>query len=406
MMGTLGLYIARKFAGIVAWAFVAVFSLVLVVQLVELMREAADAEAGFRDLFVMALFFTPSVVVTAAPFTVLLAAMLCFAVMARHAELVAARAAGVSAWRLITPALVAAVLLGVFTFAIYNPLAAAFAARFEALQEQILEKDGSRLSVTGDGIWLRQGDAAGQTVIRARRASEDLSRLWRVSVFRFDTGDGLIGRLEARTAVLAPGEWRLSDVRSWRLAEPETPPAQGLPEAPGDDAPDSTGAPGAPGAPDSTDAPGAADVADRASATLYDEVTLPTDLTLERIEESFAPPRTVSFWALPGFIDTLEEQGFTSRRHRFHWHALLATPAVFAAMVLIGGAVSMRHRRFGGLGGMALAVLLAGFSYFFLSDISGALGASGAVPVILAAWGPPMAGMLAALGLLLHLEDG
>ena len=50
-----------------------------------------------------------------------------------------------------------------------------------------------------------------------------------------------------------------------------------------------------------------------------------------------------------------------------------------------------RHVRFGGLGYMALGCVVAGFGYFFLSDIANALGASGAVPVMLAAWAPPMA---------------
>jgi lipopolysaccharide export system permease protein len=75
-------------------------------------------------------------------------------------------------------------------------------------------------------------------------------------------------------------------------------------------------------------------------------------------------------------------------------------------MVLVGAAFSMRHVRFGGLGLMALGCVMAGFGYFFLSDITNALGASGAVPVPIAAWAPPLSAMLFALGLLLHLEDG
>ena len=75
-------------------------------------------------------------------------------------------------------------------------------------------------------------------------------------------------------------------------------------------------------------------------------------------------------------------------------------------MVLIGAAFSMRHARFGGLGIMALGCVMSGFGFFFLSDIANALGASGAVPVPLAAWAPPFSAVLFAVGLLLHLEDG
>jgi lipopolysaccharide export system permease protein len=53
-----------------------------------------------------------------------------------------------------------------------------------------------------------------------------------------------------------------------------------------------------------------------------------------------------------------------------------------------------------------LGCVLSGFGYFFLSDIASALGSSDAVPVLIAAWAPPISAVLFALGLLLHLEDG
>ena len=100
----------------------------------------------------MAFLHAPSITIAAAPFTVLLAAMVSFAVLARRSELVVTRAAGVSVWRLITPALVVAALLGVFAFAVYNPIASAFAARFETLEQRYFDRSSSRL--VG---WLRCG---------------------------------------------------------------------------------------------------------------------------------------------------------------------------------------------------------------------------------------------------------
>ena len=141
-------------------------------------------------------------------------------------------------------------------------------------------------------------------------------------------------------------------------------------------------------------------------AIAVDEMRIPTDLTVEHIIDSFAAPQTISFWKLPGFIQILEESGFSSDRHRMHWFSLLSAPVIFVAMVLIGAAFSMRHARFGGLGIMALGCVFSGFGYFFLSDIANALGSSGSVPVTIAAWAPPASAVLFAVGLLLHLEDG
>jgi lipopolysaccharide export system permease protein len=371
---TLSLYIAQRFLGIAAGAFVAVFLLVVIVDLVELMRRSGDSQAGFADLVGMALLHAPAITITAAPFTVLLASMTCFAMLARSSELVVTRAAGVSVWRLLTPALLAAIGLGIFVFTVYNPLAAAFARKFEILEQRYFERSSSRLSVSTDGLWLRQGGPDGQTVIRAQGASGTGGRLWKVNVFQFDSNDLFYRRIDARAALLEDKAWRLTGVRRWDLLSLEI------------------------------DNAGSSAIATRPE--LVDEMRIATDLTTESIQESFAPPVTISFWKLPKFIRLLEVSGFSSSRHQLHWHSLLAIPVVFFAMVLIGAAFSMRHVRFGGLGYMALGCVLSGFGYFFLSDIAAALGASGAVPVLIAAWAPPASAVLLALGLLLHLEDG
>jgi lipopolysaccharide export system permease protein len=371
---TLGLYIAQRFLSIAVGMFVAVFLLVVIGDLVELMRSSGGSTARFTDLVGMALLHAPAITITAAPFTVLLASMTCFAMLARSSELVVTRAAGVSVWRLLTPALLTSIGLGVFIFTIYNPLAATFAKKFEYLEERYFERSSSRLSVSAEGLWLRQGGPGGQTVIRAQGASGSIDRLWKVNVFQFDAQDRFFRRIDARSALLEGKAWRLTGVRRWDLLTLDI------------------------------DNAGSSDLVTRPK--LADEMRISTDLTTESIHESFAAPVTISFWKLPKFIRLLETSGFSSNRHRLHWHALLAVPAVFFAMVLVGAAFSMRPARFGGLGYMALGCVLSGFGYFFLSDIAAALGASGAVPVLVAAWAPPVSAVLFALGLLLHLEDG
>jgi lipopolysaccharide export system permease protein len=53
-----------------------------------------------------------------------------------------------------------------------------------------------------------------------------------------------------------------------------------------------------------------------------------------------------------------------------------------------------------------LFALSGGFAIFFLRNFAQVLGENGQIPVYLAAWTPPVAAILMALGLLLHLEDG
>jgi len=300
--------------------------------------------------------------------------MMTFAMLARSSELVVTRAAGVSVWRLLSPVLISATLLGIFAFAVYNPLASAFTEKFDVLEQRYFDRSSSRLAVSGKGLWLRQGGEQGQTVIRAQHADSTIERLEDVTIFQFDRMDRLYRRINAETAILGDQVWNLTGVLRWNLSDrQETDIETSMAEM---------------------------------RATSLPEMNIPTELTAERIQDSFAAPETISFWELPEFIALLDESGFSSSRHRLHWLRLAAQPAVFVAMVLIGAVFSMRHQRFGGLGYMALATVIAGFGYFFLSDIAGALGASGAIPVMLSGLGPPLAAVLLSLGLLLHLEDG
>lgn len=368
MSRTLALYLARRFLGTLGAMLLAVLVLVLLVDLVELLRRASDREAGFPELVRLALLHALPVATTTFPFVFMLAAMATFARLARGSELVVTRAAGVSAWRLLAPVVVAAALLGVVAFAVVNPISAAMLTRYETLEARLLKGRESLLSISREGLWLRQSGTGGQVVIRARQSNGEGTELFDVSFFRFGERSELLGRTEAREARLGAGHWHLAEVRDWVFdpARPDAPPA----------------------------------------LTVAATLDVPTDLTSDRILESFASPDAIGFWDLPAFIATLAASGFATQRHEMHFQSELARPLLFAAMVLIGAAFSMRHSRSGGVGWMLLAATLTGFALFFVSDITQALGASGAIPAVLAAWVPPSAAALLALGLILHLEDG
>jgi lipopolysaccharide export system permease protein len=234
------------------------------------------------------------------------------------------------------------------------------------VEDALRGRDASRLSVSADGLWLRQADAGGQTVIQAARANPDGTLLRQVRLHRFDRDGRLYERIEAGTARLGTGTWLLDAATRW---------ARG-PDGRFERGPQTVG------------------------------LRLPTALTRDQILDSFSPPETLSFWELGRFIGQMEEAGFSGRRHRLFLHSELAKPALFTAMVLIGAAFALRPARFGQVGVMMLLAVLAGFSLYFLKDFAESLGANGAVPLIVAAWTPPLAAILLALGLLLHLEEG
>jgi lipopolysaccharide export system permease protein len=136
------------------------------------------------------------------------------------------------------------------------------------------------------------------------------------------------------------------------------------------------------------------------------DILLNTDLTTTQIQDSFASPMSLSFWQLPAFIRTLEKAGFSALRHRIYWHSTLASPILLCAMIFVAAVFSLRLPRRGGVVSLIVAGVATGFTVYFLTNLINALGQSGEMPVVLAAWAPAMITLMIGGGLLLHLEDG
>ncbi len=364
LSNTLSFYIGRNFLLSFAVLFGLFLLLILLFDTVELLRRAANKpDIGFSLVMEMAFLKLPHMGQQAFPFAVLFGGMAAFWRLARSHELVITRAAGVSVWQFLLPVLGLAFLLGLFQIGVLNPLASTTISRYERIEAINLEGKKSFLALSKSGLWLRQANAEGQSVVHSKfvlQVGQEVE-LRDVIVFNYKGADQFSGRIDAEVARLEDGFWHMTN--AW-VHNPEMPPR------------------------------------------FEKDYWLATDLTLNRIQDSFAPPETMSFWDLPGFITTLTKAGFSAVRHRLYWHSLLASPFLMCSMVLIAATFTLRHARQGGGAYVVGGGLLAGFILYFFSDIVFALGLSDSIPVILAAWTPSGVATLLGLATLLHLEDG
>lgn len=332
-----------------------------------LRRSATKPDATFALVTEIAALRLPFVAMQILPFAILLGGILAFWRLTRSSELIVARAAGVSAWHFLSAPLLCAVLIGGLATCGVSPLSSAMLSRAEVLDNAYLRTGGGPSALTGGQLWLRQSDREldphGVAILHARRVNLRGGTLVAhdVSVFRLDEKDRLLARLEASSAKLESRRWVLENTK--RMLPDRLPENVGTQR-------------------------------------------LPTDLTVARVQDSFASPDTLSFWALPDFIGLLEESGFSAIRHRLHFQALLALPLLAGTMALVAAGFSMRATRRGGVAQMIGSGVAAGFALFVVSKVAEEFGQSGALPPPLAAWAPTVAGLMLAVALLIHVEDG
>jgi lipopolysaccharide export system permease protein len=362
---TLARYFALRFVGATVVVFGGAFVLMTLIDYIELTRRASDIPNVSPLLLAQtSLFRMPQIVERMLPFSVLVGAMSCYLNLSRRLELVVARAAGISAWQFVAPAVIVAVLMGIVITTSYNPLSAALRERSKRIESELFgERASSGALQAGVGsFWVRQRSTDGrQAIINAMASREQGARLDGVTIFTFDPEGHFQERIEARTAALEPGHWQLEQVRIY---------ASGA--APRD----------------------------------LDSYLLSTTLTSEQVQESFATPETVSFWQLPSYISRAEQAGLGAAGYRLQYQLLLAQPFLLAGMVLLAASVSLRFFRFGGVPKMVLSGVGAGFLLYILSKVTADLSKAELMHPGAAAWVPVLFGVVTGLVVLLYQEDG
>ena len=364
-------YVSRRFVR--SFLMVAgVFLLILfLIDMIEMIRRFSGQNIDLGGAARLAMLNIASSFYAILPLLTVLAGIALFLGLARSSEMVAIRASGRSALKVVTAPALTAGMIGIITVGLLNPLVAVTGARFDEAVADI-ESDGQQTVSVGDSaVWLRQADTVdgkpnGQIVIRARRASPDATTLYDATFMVFDEDSGPVRRIEARQARLQPGEWALTQVRDFPLTA-ENPEAE---------------------------------------AQTQETLTLESELTAQRIRDGFGRPEAVPIWQLPGFIAGLERAGFSAERHRVWLHMELARPFLMAAMVLIAAAFTMQHIRGRNTGIAVLLAFGAGIGLFFLRNLAQVLGDNGQVLPALAGWTPPLVGGLLAVALILAREDG
>jgi len=358
LSATLSVYIARQLLSWLAIMAVGLGCLVFLLSFVEQLRRTSGVAGLAIELAIMQL---PFLIQKILPFIILFGSMMAFWRLSRTNELVVARSAGISAWQFLLPAVLMGAVVGGIQTTIFNPLASSMLARYEQLDAEYLRHATSRLSVSPTGVWLRQGSEGGQTVINAQRIAQDGAKLLTVIFFVFEKPDRFISRVDADSAELKDGYWLIRKANLSTLDEPRK---------------------------------------------YVEEYRVETDLTPDKIADSFASPETLSFWAIPGFLETLEAAGFSGHRHRLYLHSLLAMPLLLGAMVLFAAVFTLKIGTRTSATRTIGAGVICSFLLYFLSDVINAMGLSGNLPAVMAAWSPAALATMLAMAMVFHLEDG
>jgi lipopolysaccharide export system permease protein len=354
----LALYTARLF---LTRSLAVLIGLVLVLMMLDLLGESGKILAvpgsGDAELWRYVGLRIPLLVARFLPFSVLLGTLIAFVGLNQNSEVVAMKAAGISAHQMLAPLIIASLGVSVLAF-VFNETVVVHSARVVNAWSDNDYKPVPPESGILSNVWVTHGG----DLVRARVAAGQGAGFRARGLTIYQRDNGAIRRIiSADRAAPEGGEWRLDDVRIY-------------------------------------------------DSTMNVTRTLPTmkglaGLTPDQLRLARVEPDETSFFELRSKISEMEAAGKPTAEARAGlWHKI-SGPLSIVLMPLLAAVAAFGLARSGQVLVRASIGMALGFAYFVADNFSLAMGNVGAYPPLLAAWAPFILFLLVGETVLIRSEE-
>ncbi|BDI61957.1 LPS export ABC transporter permease LptG [Qipengyuania nanhaisediminis] len=339
---TLTIYLAKLF---IVRIFAVLVMLVLVLMALDLLGSTGEILApegnGQAEILRYAGLRIPQLIARFLPYSVLLATLITLVTLNQNSEVVAMKAAGLSAHQVLAPLLLTAAVIAVFSFAFNERVVTRANAALKAWEAveygPVPQETGVRAN-----LYLTDG----QNILSAETLTGSGSDIVLTNVtWDARTPGGIVTeQLRSPRATYAAPGWRLENPRRFDV--------------------------------------GNAEIAEPG------EVVVAEALTPDRIDLQSVDPDGQSFLELRDTIDAYEAIGRRTSEMRANWWHRLSGPLSAVLMPLLGSIAAFGLARSGQLFVRAIIGMALGFAYFVVDNAALAMGSFGGYPPFLAAWAP------------------
>jgi lipopolysaccharide export system permease protein len=354
----LALYMVRLFF---TRSIAVLVALVLILMTLDLLGESAKILAvpgnGDADLWRYVSYRLPMLTSRFLPFSVLLGALIAFVGLNQNSEVVAMKAAGLSAHQILAPLVVASIGLAGILFA-FNEGVVVNATRVVTAWSDNDYKPVPRASSMLSNLWIMSGD----DLVRARTAGGTPFVAEGVTIY--DRSGGNLQRvIEAARAVPDPAhrDWQLQAVH---IYDSNMNAVQRLP-----------------------------------SLAAMPGIT-PDQLRLAKVD-----PTELDYWTLKARVGELDAAGRLTDEARAGLAHKIAQPLSILLMPLLAAVAAFGLARSGQVLVRAVMGMALGFTYFMVDNFSLAMGNAGTYPPLIAAWAPFVLFLLIGETVLIQTEE-
>ncbi|MBZ0273935.1 LPS export ABC transporter permease LptG [bacterium] len=335
-------YIGAQFARMFALCLSGFVVIYIVVDFIERSSQIFKSDPPLTAVALYFLYKMPLILFQIVPVACLLGALLSLIGLARGSEITAIKAGGVPILRACAPILALSALISGGAFLINEYVVPRANETREYIYKVQIKKQVWRVKYRKQNVYYKSGE----TIYSFGLFVPEQGKISDVRLYRFDENFHLAERAIAETARYAGDHWELVSGVAWRFAEGRI-----------------------------------------ASSTPFETLAIDLDETPEEMKIYQKDPETMSYRELAALVGELEEKGYDTTSYRVDMQGKLAFPLVPVIMAMLSVPFAVRIGRSGGIAlGVGIAVVI-GVVYWIVLGLGLALGKSGALPPVAAAWG-------------------
>lgn len=340
---TLTWYLAKTF---VTRILAVLVMLVLVLMMLDLLSHSADVLAypgnGEGELLRYVGLRVPQLVAEFLPYSVLLATIITLVTFNQNSEVIAMKAAGLSAHQILAPLILAATVVAATSFA-FNERVVTRATAALSAWEAVNYGPVPAASNVRANVYLTSGNDILEAALVS--GTGPATRMRNVTYYQRDPRGMIQRELRSDSATWANPGWRL-------------------------------------------DSPQVFDVRTAAATRLGGPLVVGKELTLNQVALGKVDPDAEPLPQLSRSIKALDEAGRRTAEVKGKWWHKLSGPLAAILMPLLGAVAGFGLARSGQLFTRAVIGMALGFAYFVVDNAALAMGSFGGYPPLLAAWAP------------------
>lgn len=327
------------FTKILFSTFIVLFLIILLFDTLELIRVTSKYSFHFRIILKLAIMKNYSSLEKIIPIIVLISSALYFYIKNKSNEIMTAKSYGLSNINILAPIIFITFMFGILNMAVFNPVGKMLLKKYQNYEAQNFKKQSSLVSVSKNGIWLKNRLDGKDIIINALRVSEIYKTMYDTNVFFLDKNSQFSERMIAKSIVFKEQELVLKDIIS---------------------------------------------IDSEFKIQKINEIILPIKLSMSQIFGNLTSIDGISFFQLLEFIKVTEDSGVSATSYKLYFFKVLFYPFFIIGMVLVSYFFCSKLGQRKKFDISIFYSILLGFAICFFSNFMYAIGESGKILIILA----------------------